>query len=152
QQAHEILSNEKRRAAYDASRVTAAEKDAARQQAAAPDLEIEGEEEEPSRPKWMFPAIGAVVVLIVAGYFVMRSKAPPPAENPEPVAEAPKPAPPPPPKPLTSDQMLATLSRAAGPLMSYDMSGNGVPVGIAVSYDPGTVVTTCHGLSAGAKP
>src|SRR5262249_31543845 len=102
--------------------------------------------------KWMFPAIGAVVVLVVVGYFGTRSKAPPPAEKPQPVAEASKPEPPAPPKPLTSDQMLATVNRAAGPLMSYDMSGNGVPVGIAVSYEPGPVVTTCHGLSAGAKP
>ena len=45
QQAHEILSNA-RRAAYDASLVTAAEKDAARVHAAAPDLGLAAEEEE----------------------------------------------------------------------------------------------------------
>jgi S1-C subfamily serine protease len=152
QQAHEVLSNAQRRAAYDASRVTAAEKDAAKLQAQSPDLEVDEDEEASARPKWMFPALGAVVLLVIVGYFVTRSKAPPPAEKPEVVAEAAKPEPPAPPKPLTSEQMLARVTRAAGPLMSYDMSGNGVPVGIAVSYESGTVVTTCHGLSAGAKP
>jgi S1-C subfamily serine protease len=36
--------------------------------------------------------------------------------------------------------------------MSYDMGGNAVPVGIGVSIDPATIVTTCHGFAAGAKP
>jgi S1-C subfamily serine protease len=148
QQAHEILSNPKRREAYDASRVTAAEKAAAADQAT--DLVLEGgEEEAPSRPKWMFPAIAAVVVLIVVGFFMTRGPAP---EKPAPVVEAPKAAPPPPPKPLTAEQLLPMASRASGEVLSYGMSGRGVPVGIGVSYEPGTIVTTCHGLAAGSKP
>jgi len=152
QQAHDVLSNAKRRAAYDATRVTAAEKAQAALQAS-PDLVIDsGEEEAPARPKWIFPALGAVVAIVVVGYFVTRSKGPPPAEKPQPVAEAPKPEPPPPPKAMTAEQMLPAATRATGLLMSYNMSGAGVPVGIATSFDPGTVVTTCHGLAAGAKP
>ena len=152
QQAHEILSNAKRRAAYDASRVTAAEKAAAVEQGS-PDLVVDGDDEEgPSRPKWMFPALGAVALLVVVGYFVTRAKAPPPAEKAEPVAEAPKPQPPPPPTPMTAGQMLPAAARASGQIMSYSMSGAAVPVGVATSLDPGTVVTTCHGLTAGTKP
>jgi len=152
QQAHEILSNAKRRAAYDASRVTASEKAAAVEQGS-PDLVVDGDDEEgPSRPKWMFPALGAVALLVVVGYFVTRAKAPPPAEKAEPVAEAPKPQPPPPPKPMTAGQMLPAAARASGQIMSYSMSGAAVPVGVATSLDAGTVVTTCHGLTAGTKP
>jgi len=128
QQAHEILSNARRRAAYDASRVTAAEKAAAAEQGP-PDLVVDsGDEEAPSRPRWMFPALGAVVLLVVVGYFVTRAKAPPPAEKAEPVAEAPKPEPPPPPKPMTAEQMLSAATRASGQVMSYSMSGAAVPV------------------------
>jgi len=152
QQAHEILSNARRRAAYDASRVTAAEKAAAVEQGS-PDLVVGADDEEaPSRPKWMFPALGAVVLLVVVGYFVTRAKAPPPAEKAEPVAEAPKPQQPPPPKPMTAEQMLPAAMRASGQVMSYSMSGAAVPVGVATSFEPGTVVTTCHGLTAGTKP
>jgi S1-C subfamily serine protease len=132
--------------------VTAAEKAAAVEQGS-PDLVVDGDDDEaPSRPKWMFPALGAVVLLVVVGYFVTRAKAPPPAEKAEPVAEAPKPEPPPPPKPMTAEQMLPAATRASGQVMSYSMSGAAIPVGVATSFDPGTVVTTCHGLTAGTKP
>jgi S1-C subfamily serine protease len=147
QQAHEILSNARRRAAYDASRVTEAEKAAAAGQAT--DLVLDGgdEDEAPSRPRWLFPALGAVVILIVVGFFVTQSKKPSP-EKAEPAAEAK----PPPPKPMTAEQVMALATRATGLLMSYNMSGATVPVGMAVSIDPASIVTTCHDLAAGAKP
>src|SRR5437763_13573308 len=44
-EAFEVLSNPKRRAAYDASLVSAAEKAAAREQAATPDIVLESGEE-----------------------------------------------------------------------------------------------------------
>ena len=148
QQAHEILSNPKRRAAYDASRVTAAERAAAADQA--PDLVIEEGEEEAPRRKWLVPAIAAGVAALVAAFFVLRPGPPPPKAEPV-VAEAPKPAPPPPPQPLTAQQILPAAIRATGQLLSYDMTGAAVPVGLAVSLEPGTVVTTCHGVAAGSK-
>ena len=151
QQAHEILSNAKRRAAYDAQLVTAAEKAAAAHQS--PDLVLDGgDDEAPARPRWMFPAIGVVVAIVVGGFFVTRSKPPPPAGKPEPVAEAPKPEPPPPPKALSASEMLLPVTRATGQIMSYDMSGAAKPVSIGTSFDAGTIVTTCHALSAGVKP
>src|SRR5258707_7431199 len=72
QQAYEILSHPKRRAAYDASRVSAAEREAAAQQS--PDLVLdESDTEAPARPKWLIPAIVAGVAAFVAAFFVMRS-------------------------------------------------------------------------------
>ena len=148
QPAHEILSNPKRRAAYDASRVTAAEKAAAADQA--PDLVIEDGDEEAPQRKWLVPAIIAGVVVLVAAFFLLKPS--PAPQKIEPVAEAPKPAPPPPPaQPMTAPQILTAAIRATGQLLSYDMSGAAVPVGIAVSLEPGTVLTTCHGIAAGSK-
>lgn len=151
QQAYEILSNPKRRAAYDASRVTAAEREAAAAQANAPDLVLDGDAgEAPARPKWIMPAILAVVVLIVIGFFTLR-----PARAPEKAAEAPppaaKPEPPPPPQPMKPAQLLEAALRASGQLLRYDMSGSAVPIGMAVSLEPGSVVSTCHGIAAGSK-
>ncbi len=150
QQAHEILSNPKRRAAYDASRTTAAEKAAAAEQPTDLVLEAGDDEEAPARPKWLFPALIAVVALVIVGFFAMRSGTAP-EKTPTPVVEAPKPEPPPPPQPLTAQQILPMAVRATGQLLSYDMSGAAVPLGLAVSLEPGTVITTCHGIAAGSK-
>lgn len=150
QQAYEILSNPKRRAAYDASRVTAAERQAATQQAQSPDLVLEDSDPDaPARPKWLVPAIVAGVVALVVAFFVVRS-GPSQKPAPAPVAEAPKPAPPPP-QPLRAEQILPNAIRATGQLLSYDMSGAAVPLGIAVSLEPASVITTCHGIAAGSK-
>jgi len=70
---------------------------------------------------------------------------------PPPEAEAPKPAPPPPPQPMRAEQILPSATRATGQVLSYDMSGAAVPLGIAVSLEPGSVITTCHGMAAGSK-
>ncbi len=149
QQAYEILSHPKRRAAYDASRVSAVEREAAAKQS--PDLVLEETDSEPpARPKWLVPAIVAGVVVLVAAFFMLRSGPPAQKAPPPPVAEAPPP-PPPPPQPQSAAQILAKAVRATGQLLSYDMSGAAVPLGIAASLDPATVITTCHGMAAGSK-
>lgn len=151
-QAHEILANPQRRAAYDSSLVTAAEKAAASEQDE-PDLILEsGEEEADPRKKFVKPGIAVVVVIVLAIFFAMRSGHAPEAPKPEPVAEAPKPPPPPPPPmPMSSGQILTTVRASVGPVMSYEMSGRAVPVGLALVLEPGVVVTTCHGISGGTQ-
>jgi hypothetical protein len=149
-EAFEVLSNPKRRAAYDASLITAAEKAAALEQAQAPDLELDTEEE-PANPakKWIGPGIGVVLALIVIAFFVMRGNQAPP---PPPVVQAPPPPPPPPPpKPLTAAQVTPIALKATGRVMSYTMSGNAAPLGLALSVEPGAMVTTCHGIPAGSQ-
>jgi len=149
-QAFEVLSDPKKRAAYDASLITAAEKAAAAEQAASPDLVLEaGDEPAASAKKWIGPAVGVAVALVLIAFFMMRGHdAPPPA----PVVQAPPPPPPPPPpKPLTAAQATPLAMKAAGRVMSYTMSGNAVPVGLALSVEPGAMVTTCHGVPAGSQ-
>ena len=150
-QAFEVLSNPKRRAAYDASLVTAAEKAAAAEQAGAPDLVLEGGEEEAPDRRKLYAAMGAgvaVVLIVVAGALMHGGQKPAPA----PVAEAPKPPPPPPPpKKLTQAQILADALRSAGQVMSYEMSGRAVPVGLALSVQPDSMVTTCHGIRGNSQ-
>ncbi|MGZ5100775.1 MAG: trypsin-like peptidase domain-containing protein [Usitatibacter sp.] len=148
-QAFEILSNPKRRAAYDASLVTADEKAAASQQAE-PDLVIgEDDGEKPTRKLPMVPIAIGVVLVLLALFVAVRKPAEPPKPPPEPMAEAPKA--PPPPKPKSAPEILADAVTSGGKVMSYEMSGNAVPVGMAVSVEPGTMVTTCHALPAGSK-
>jgi serine protease Do len=148
-QAFEILSNPKRRAAYDASLVTADEKAAASQQAE-PDLVLGDEEgDKTARKLPMVPIAIGVVLVLLAVFLVMRKPAEPAKPPPEPVAEAPKPAPPP--KPKSAAEILADAVTSGGKVMGYEMSGKAVPVGMAVSVEPGTMVTTCHGLPAGSK-
>lgn len=153
-EAFEVLSNPKRRAAYDASLVSAAEKAAASQQAE-PDLVLEGDEEDEAqqrRKKLLIPVIAGVVVLLIAIALLMRSPRPPAPPPVEPVAEAPKPPPPPaPPKPKSAPEILADAVTSGGKVLSYEMSGRAVPVGLALATEPGMMVTTCHGLPAGSK-
>ena len=151
-QAHEILSDPKRRAAYDSSLVTAAEKAAAAGQHE-PDLVLEsGEEEAGPRPKYLVPAIAIGGVLLVAIFFALRSGAPPAPRPVEPVAAAPTPAPPPPPpKPLGPEQILPAALQSVGRVMSYEMSGRAVPLGMALATEPGTMITTCHGIPGGSQ-
>jgi S1-C subfamily serine protease len=150
-EAHEVLGNPARRAAYDASLVSAAEKAQAAQQAE-PDLVLEGgeeAEEAAGRRKLVIGAIAAVVVIVIVAAIAMRGKqAPPPP--PPPVVEA-KPAPPPPPKPKSAVEVLADAVTSSGKLLSYEMSGSAVTLGIATAIEPGAMVTTCHGIPAGAK-
>lgn len=148
-QAFEILSNPKRRAAYDASLVTADEKAAASRQTE-PDLVLGDEDgDKPARKLPVVPIAIAVVIVLLALFTVMRKPAEPAKPPAEPVAEAPKP--PAPPKPKSAAEILADAITSGGKVMSYEMSGNAVPVGMAVSVEPGTMVTTCHALPAGSK-
>ncbi len=150
-QAHEVLANPARRAAYDASLVTASEKAAAAGQA--PDLLLEGgEEEEQPRHKKFIPLIGAAVAILIVLFFVLRGGKSPEAPKVEPVVEAPKPLPPPPPpKPLAAKQILPASLLSVGRVMSYEMSGRAVPVGLAIAVEPGTMVTTCHGIAGNSQ-
>ena len=150
QQAFEVLSNPKRRAAYDASLVTAEEKAAAAAQATT-DLVIEPEPEPPPK-NIVWAGIGAGLVVIAAAlYFTFRTeRAPapakaPPVEAPKPVVEAP-----PPPKPLPAATILAAATPSVGRLLSYDMGGQAKPLGMAVAIDRGAFLTTCHGIAAGS--
>jgi hypothetical protein len=147
QQAFEILSNPKRRAAYDSQLVTATEKAAVEQQGGAPDFEI-GDDEPPKKKLPIVPIAIVAAVVAVALFIALRpSPAPKPAE---PVAAA-KPAPPPPPKTRGAAEVLADASTSSGQLMVYSMSGSASPIGMAVAIDTGTMVTTCHGIPAGGK-
>ncbi len=150
-QAREILTHPARRAAYDASLVSAAEKAAAAQQAEAPDLELEGDGEDDARKRKLRlgAMIGGMALILIVFFFTFRPKPPAPVPI-EPVAEAPKPAPPPP-RLRTGSEVLADASTSGGQLMSYSMSGTAAPVGIALAIEPGQMLTTCHGLPAGSK-
>jgi len=77
--------------------------------------------------------------------------APETAKPVEPVVVAPKPAPPPPPKPLGPEQILPAALLSVGRVMSYEMSGRAVPLGIALATEPGTMITTCHGIPGGSQ-
>jgi S1-C subfamily serine protease len=149
-EAFEVLSNPKRRAAYDASLLSAAEKAAAAQQAE-PDLVLEGgEEDNPDRKKMIMVAVAAAVaiVVVIAAVLMRGEKAAPPP----PVVEAPKPPPPPPPpQKLSAGLVLARAAKSTGQVMSYEMSGRAVPVSLALTVQPGTMVTTCHGIPGNSQ-
>jgi hypothetical protein len=149
QQAFEVLSNAKRRAAYDASLVTAAEKAAAAEQA--PDLLIEPEEPPVTRRKpFVVGVLAGTVVLIAALYFTFHASRPQPvreapAETPAPKVEAPPPL-----QALPAATILQGIAPSIGTLSSYEMSGQGKPVGLAVAIGRGIFLTTCHGIPAGS--
>jgi S1-C subfamily serine protease len=149
QQAFEVLSNPARRTAYDATLVTAEERAAASEQAT--DLLIDPEPTPvPKKPLWIGAGAGAVVI-VAAIYFTFMGGKPAPKEAP--VEPAPKPvvqAPPPPPKPLTPETILSGVTSSVGQVMSYELSGQARPIGLAVAVDRGVFVTTCHGIPAGA--
>jgi S1-C subfamily serine protease len=145
QQAYEVLSSPARRAQYDASLVTAAEKAAAAEQA--PDLLLEPEPKAaPRAPIWIGAFAGAVVIA-AALYFTFHSDnaVPPGAAPPKPAAKAP---PPPPPQPLPPATILAGITSSVGQVLSYEMSGQAHPIGLAVAIDRGVFATTCHGIGA----
>ena len=149
QQAFEILSDAKRRAAYDAQLVTVAERNAAAEQST-PDLEI-GEEEKPL-PRLPWIPLGIVAVIIVAGlvFVARKSEAPKPAAAP--VAEAPKPAPPPPPpRARSAAEVLGSAATSTGAVMVYSMSGSATPIGLGTAIEAATMVTPCHAIPAGGK-
>jgi S1-C subfamily serine protease len=146
-EAYEVLSNPKRRAAYDASLVTAAEKAAASEQA--PDLLLEPETPPAKKTPVVAGIVAGIVVLGAALYFTLHK----PEAPKEAAAEPPKPkveAPPPPPKPLSAAIILTGITSSVGQVMSYDMSGQANRLGLAVAVDRGVFATTCHGIPAGS--
>jgi S1-C subfamily serine protease len=148
-EAYEVLNDPARRAAYDASLLTADERAAAAQQAE-PDLVIEDEPAPGRRIPWPAIAVAAVVVLAIL-YFALRPDRLPDPDAKPPVAAAPRPAPPPAPKALAAADILKQASSASGKLVSVEMSGRSTPLGIAVAIEPNTMITTCHGIQAGGK-
>ena len=153
-QAFEVLSNPKRRAAYDASLVTSAERAAATSQASADlDLSADAEADERSRKMRLLGTVGGMALILVVLFMVFRPRTPPPAPTPppEPVAETQKPAAPPPPRLRTGAEILADATTSSGQVLSYSMSGQATPLGMAVEVDVGQMITTCHGIPAGSK-
>ena len=147
QQAFEVLSDPARRAAYDASLVTAAEKAAAVEQPT--DLLLEPEPEPVKRKPLLVGALAGAVVLVAALYFTLSGNKPAPPAEPAPPPKVVQ-VPPPPPKPLTPETILAGTTSSVGQVLSYEMSGQAKPIGLAVAIDRGVFVTTCHGIPAGS--
>jgi S1-C subfamily serine protease len=146
-QAFEVLSDPKRRAAYDATLTTQKEKAAAQLQAQSPDLVLDGDEEDGEEKKNLLIPIAAAVAIVAVGlYFVFKPAAPAPQAAAPVEAPPPKPAPPPVLQPLSAEQILSNASFNAGQVLSYEMSGRAVPVGLAIAVEPNAVITTCHGI------
>src|SRR5258708_31270192 len=150
--ARDTLIDPKRRAAYDATLVTAAEKAEAASQA--PDLIVEAdadEEEDSSTRKKVIPLVVVAVVALIALTLWVKGGHPPEPPKEQAEAAAPPPPPPPPPKAMKAEDILAASMRAFGRVQSFDMSGSATPVALALAVEPGAMVTTCHGVSAGSQ-
>lgn len=150
-EAYEVLKDPKRRAAYDASLVTAEARTAAQAQET-PDLVLEPEEAQAAPRKIPFVplAIGALVILAGIVIALRPGTTPAPATPPQAAAPPPQPAPPPP-TPKSAVEVMADATTSGGVLLSYAMSGQSVVLGLAMSTESGTMITTCHGIPAGAK-
>src|SRR5215831_20956069 len=155
--ANEVLSNPKRRAAYDATLVTESEKAAAKEQAA-PDIVLEPAEDEESGRRRIPPvgiALAAVVILIVGifGYRALHTPvhAPPKAAEAEENAAPTPPPPPPVAQKKSAAAILAQAQASVARLQSFEMSGRAVPLGLAVALEPTAMITTCHGIPAGSQ-
>jgi serine protease Do len=153
QQAHEILGDGARRAAYDSSLVTAAERDAAREQAAAPDLDLGAAEDgSPRRRKLPWLPIGAAILVVLIGA-VLTLRQPPPMEPkaPDPGAQGTNAVPAPAPSPRSAAEILALAAPSVGRVFTYDMSGRMAAAGLAFAVEPSAMVGTCEGLTAGSQ-
>jgi S1-C subfamily serine protease len=115
-EAHEVLSDPERRAAYDAS--LKAPKFLGLDKRAAP------------RATWV-AIVAGLVVLAAALYFVFRPPSKPPAKDPR--------------------DILIAASATVGRLQSLDLSGRASTVGHVFAIGEGALVTTCHGIRAGAQ-
>ena len=155
-EAHEVLADAGRRAAYDAALLSDSEKAMAKEQAGAPDFVVEAGED--AAPRFKVPPVGiaiAAVAILAAILFLMKGRhAPPPAQAAsEPAVEV-RPAPPPPPavpQAKSAREVLAAALPATGRLQRIDISGSAIPIGLAVAIAPNAMVTTCHGIPAGAQ-
>ena len=88
----------------------------------------------PVRPR-LAGLFAALVVAGAAAFFTLHRPSPTPPQ----------------PGTRSSDEILAMASFSVGYVQSIDISGHGTPVGLAVAIDEGVMVTTCHGLAAGAQ-
>lgn len=146
-EAHNVLHDPKRRAAYDVTLAAADERDAAAASTEPADLALEPDEPARKLP-WIPIVLGLAVVLAIV-WAVTRPQAPPrPAE---PMAGTQPVAPPPPPAKKSGPEVLADATTSGGQVLSYSMSGSAIPIGLAISTEPGMMITTCHGIPAGAK-
>lgn len=155
-EAYEVLGDARRRQAYDESLVGEAEKAAARAQAHAPDLVLEPEEDQyERRQRWLMPAIAGAAVLMLLAFVFLRTtdRASAPATTAVTKAPATQPATKAPAAPpvMSPPEILAEAMTGGGRLFSHEMSGRSAPVGVALGIERGGMVTTCHGLPAGAK-
>jgi hypothetical protein len=150
--AREVLTDPARRAAYDASLaapVVPSPAAAARSRSEAEAPEHRDDQPAPrAAPPWGLVALG-VAALAIAGLFVARMMT-----NPVPPPPPPQAAPPAPPAPaaaLTPAQLIAAASPSIARLQTVDLSGNVLPLGMAVATEAGLAVTTCHAIPANAQ-
>ena len=87
------------------------------------------------RPLWVGATAGTVA-LAAALYFTFHSPATPMSEKDR--ARSP-------------EEILATAGFSVGRVESIGVSGQSAVAGLAVAIDEGVMVTTCHGLAAGAQ-
>lgn len=144
-QAYDVLKDGRRRDAYDASLAISQER-STREGLTTP------HEEPEARKLPVIPIVAGVMVVAGVLFFAMRPGRPPPPRPPEPQAavEASKPAPAAP-KLKSGVEIMADASTSGGALLGYSMSGQGAPIGVALSTEPGMMVTTCHSIPAGDK-
>jgi serine protease Do len=153
--ARDALRNPARRASYDASLTAAEARQVADEKAGknAPPVVVEDVETQERKLPWLPIGIGLVILLIVVVVMSRGGKPETAEKHTEAMpgtTPATAPAPPPPAK-KSGTEIIADASTSGGQVLSYSMSGQAIPVGLAVSTEPGTMITTCHGLPAGAK-
>jgi len=111
-----------------------------------------GDEETDEKKNLLIPIAAAVAIVAVGLYFVFRPAAEAPQAKAPVEAPPPKPVAPPPPQPLSAQQILTYATFNAGQILSYEMSGRAVPVGLAIAVESNAVLTTCHGIPANSQP
>lgn len=148
-EAHQRLRDPARRTAYDATLAA----DDARSAASASEAATAADagDDEPARKLPWIPIVLGLLVLLAILWLVTRSHVPPPAPPAEPMPGTQAAAPPPPPAKKSGPEIIAEASTSGGQVLSYSMSGSAIPIGLAISTEPGMMVTTCHGIPAGAK-
>ena len=168
-EAHQLLSNPNRRAAYDASLAARAAREAS---AARGEPEDAADDEAPPFEwrRWAL-GVGAVVVIATGVWWKTRSAPPPktiaappvvlvqpaepaPAESAEPLpASAPAPAGQAAPAPAASpaEEIFARVSPSVVRVNVMDGSGRMVAFGSGVVIDRGAVITNCHVLRHGVN-